>query len=74
MYERGVVVNGGAGAIAVRFHFPMIGLGDGKSGLGPGIAFTEDNINRLISTERMAPSGAACLDLAWQHRASLLDV
>jgi transcriptional regulator with XRE-family HTH domain len=47
-------------------------LGDGKSGLGPGIAFTEDNINRLITTERMAPSGAACLQLAWLHRQTVL--
>ncbi len=36
--------------------------------------FTFDHamINRLLTTESMAPSGAACLSLAWQHRGSIL--
>jgi len=36
--------------------------------------FTFDGqaIERLMSTQPIAPSGAACLQLAWQHRASIL--
>jgi hypothetical protein len=36
--------------------------------------FTFDGpvIERLLSTQPIAPSGAACLYLAWQHRASIL--
>jgi hypothetical protein len=36
--------------------------------------FTFDNatIDRLLTTEAMAPSGAACLSLAWQHRKFLI--
>jgi hypothetical protein len=39
---------------------------------GRGIALTEDNVDRLVSSEPMAPSGAACLELAWRHRQLLL--
>lgn len=35
-------------------------------------AFDEDTVRRLLGTEPFAPSGAACLRLAWQHRASFL--
>jgi hypothetical protein len=37
-------------------------------------AFTFDHatIRRLLDTEPLAPSGAACLHLAWEHRASIL--
>lgn len=34
--------------------------------------FNGSTINDLLTTEAMAPSGAACLHLAWQHRASVL--
>jgi hypothetical protein len=37
-----------------------------------GIPFTEENIDRLVLDEPMAPPGAACLYLAWQHRDLLL--
>ncbi len=30
-------------------------------------------VHDLLTTEPMAPSGAACLHLAWQHRTSLLS-
>jgi hypothetical protein len=39
---------------------------------GRGIALTEDNVDRLVTSEPMAPSGAACLELAWRHRELLL--
>jgi hypothetical protein len=35
---------------------------------GRGIALTEDNVDRLVTSKAMAPSGAACLELAWRHR------
>jgi hypothetical protein len=37
-------------------------------------AYTFDHatITRLLDTEPLAPSGAACLRLAWEHRASIL--
>ncbi len=34
--------------------------------------FDGSTINDLLTTEAMAPSGAACLYLAWQHHASVL--
>jgi hypothetical protein len=37
-----------------------------------GIPFTERNVRRLLDAESIAPSGAACLELAWRHRGSLL--
>ncbi len=35
-------------------------------------AFEDSTIHDLLTTEPMAPSGAACLHLAWQHQALLL--
>lgn len=37
-----------------------------------GIAFTEDNVTRLLTEEHLAPAAAACLHLAWHHRDLLL--
>jgi len=31
------------------------------------------NVRRLLDDEPIAPPGAACLELAWQHRDLLLD-
>jgi len=42
-------------------------------GSATGIPFTEENVERLLADEPMAPPGAACLYLAWQHRDLLLD-
>ncbi|MGH3911897.1 MAG: helix-turn-helix domain-containing protein, partial [Pseudonocardiaceae bacterium] len=36
-----------------------------------GVPFTEAAVRRMLETEPMAPSGAACLALAWQHRGFL---
>jgi hypothetical protein len=35
-------------------------------------SFDGSTIERLLSTEPFAPSGAACLYLAWQHRSSVI--
>lgn len=37
-----------------------------------GIAFTDENVTRLLTEERLAPAAAACLHLAWHHRDLLL--
>jgi transcriptional regulator with XRE-family HTH domain len=39
--------------------------------ISDGIPFTEENVRRLLDDEPLAPAAAACLDLAWQHRAEL---
>lgn len=38
-----------------------------------GIPFTSQNVNRLLSSEPMAPPGAGCISLAWRYRAFLLS-
>jgi hypothetical protein len=37
-----------------------------------GVPFTGTNVERLLGSGLMAPAAAACLQLAWQHRALLL--
>ncbi|CUU57866.1 Transcriptional regulator, contains XRE-family HTH domain [Parafrankia irregularis] len=37
-----------------------------------GIPFTQASLRRLVDTEPLAPSAAACLELAWRHRETLL--
>jgi hypothetical protein len=43
-----------------------------RTGFRLGIRFTEDNVNRLLEAEPIAPAAAGCLELAWQHRDLLL--
>jgi hypothetical protein len=43
-----------------------------RAGTPSGIAFDADNVQRCLTTEPMAPPGAACLALAWQHRDLIL--
>ncbi len=38
-----------------------------------GIAFTAENIHRLLETHPLAPAAAACLRLAWDHRDLILS-
>lgn len=37
-----------------------------------GIPFTHTALRRLVDTEPLAPAAAACLELAWRHRETLL--
>jgi hypothetical protein len=39
---------------------------------GHGLAFSQQNVTRLLEREPMASPGAACLALAWRHRIALL--
>jgi transcriptional regulator with XRE-family HTH domain len=41
-------------------------------GHAEGVPFTGSNVERLLGSGLMAPAAAACLYLAWQHRAQLL--
>lgn len=45
------------------------------TGGGPaaGIPFEHRVVERLLTTEPMAPAAAACLELAWRHRDALLS-
>ncbi|MGH3942055.1 MAG: helix-turn-helix domain-containing protein [Pseudonocardiaceae bacterium] len=57
---------------AVQFNEEgeIITVGDGKP--IEGVPFTEAAVRRMLETEPMvAPSGAACLALAWRHRDAL---
>ncbi|MGH3913138.1 MAG: hypothetical protein ACRDTC_06975 [Pseudonocardiaceae bacterium] len=36
-----------------------------------GVPFTDAAVRRMLESEPMASSGAACLALAWQHRDAL---
>ena len=38
-----------------------------------GIPFTEERVEQLLGSQPMAPAAAACLALAWRHRAVVLD-
>ena len=37
-----------------------------------GLPFTEDKVREILHGGRVAPAAAACLHLAWEHRAQLL--
>lgn len=39
-----------------------------------GVPFTEACVGRMLTSEPLAPPGAACLALAWQHREVLLGL
>jgi transcriptional regulator with XRE-family HTH domain len=43
-----------------------------RDGSTVGIPFEQRNIERLLTSEPMAPAAASCLELAWRHRAVLL--
>ncbi|GAB2763821.1 hypothetical protein GCM10027174_45560 [Salinifilum aidingensis] len=47
----------------------VVGLGDGRA--ADGVPFTVESVNRLLASEPLASSGAACPSLAWQHREHL---
>jgi transcriptional regulator with XRE-family HTH domain len=47
-------------------------FGEQGNRTGHGLAFTEQNVTRLLEREPMASPGAACLALAWRHRVALL--
>ncbi|MCA1673673.1 MAG: XRE family transcriptional regulator, partial [Actinobacteria bacterium] len=56
---------------AVRFNEEgeIVTLGGGAP--TEGIPFTEASVRRMLDTEPMSDSGAACLALTWQHRHAL---
>jgi hypothetical protein len=38
-----------------------------------GVPFTQESVERFSAAKPMQPAGAALLQLAWQHRATLLS-
>lgn len=59
-----------AGLVATNSEGAVVSA---SSSLSEGIAFTEENVRRLLDEEPLAPAAAACIDLAWQHSGMLLD-
>jgi transcriptional regulator with XRE-family HTH domain len=49
-------------------------VGVGGSRPVEGVPFTLASVRRLLEAEPMAPPGAACLALAWQHRGQLMGL
>jgi hypothetical protein len=45
----------------------------GVQGAGRGIPFSQERVDQLLDREPLAPAAAACLALAWRHRATILD-
>jgi hypothetical protein len=50
----------------------IVAIGDGRA--TEGVPFTREAIERMLGSEPMAAPGAACLALAWQHRARILGL
>jgi transcriptional regulator with XRE-family HTH domain len=59
---------------AVRYNDEgeIVAIGDGR--VTEGIPFTQQAVDRLLTSEPLASPGAGCLALAWQHRSQLLGV
>jgi hypothetical protein len=57
-------------AVRINDEGEIVGIGDGRA--TEGIPFTEECVDRMLSSEPMASPGAACLALAWEHRHHLL--
>jgi len=59
-------------AVRVNAEGVVVSLGRDHAA-AEGIPFTPENVTRLLCSEPMASPGAACLTLAWRHRAALLS-
>jgi len=55
--------------VRVNEEGELVAVGGGTP--ADGVPFTESTVTRLLTSEPMTSSGAACLALAWQHRAQL---
>jgi transcriptional regulator with XRE-family HTH domain len=55
--------------VRVNEEGELVAVGDGAP--ADGVPFTESTVTRLLTSEPITSSGAACLALAWQHRARL---
>jgi transcriptional regulator with XRE-family HTH domain len=60
-----------AGLVASNAEGSLVTAGPNRR-LSDGIPFTQEAVRRLIDREPLAPSAAACLELAWRHRAALV--
>ncbi len=60
-----------AGMVPVNAEGSVVTTGPHRRA-SEGIPFTHAAVRRLIEHEPLAPSAAACLELAWRHRETLL--
>ncbi|MGF7238735.1 MAG: helix-turn-helix domain-containing protein [Frankia sp.] len=60
-----------AGLVTSNAEGTVVSFGPGRRATD-GIPFTLEAVRRLIEREPLAPSAAACLELAWRHRATLV--
>jgi len=59
------------GMVTTNDEGSVVTAGPGRAS-SDGIPFTHSAVRRLIESEPLAPSAAACLELAWRHRERLL--
>ncbi|WP_322767885.1 helix-turn-helix transcriptional regulator [Frankia sp. Cr1] len=60
-----------SGMVPINAEGSVVTTGPGRRACD-GIPFTPAAVRRLIEQEPLAPSAAACLELAWRHRGTLL--
>jgi transcriptional regulator with XRE-family HTH domain len=51
----------------------FVDVNDEGSVVGARIPFTEKGVHEVLSSGRIAPAGAGCIRLAWQHRDRILS-
>ncbi len=62
------------GIVTTNAEGRLVGEGDGNQVLAvAGVPFTQESVERFSATKPMQPAGVALLQLAWQHRATLLS-
>jgi hypothetical protein len=71
VFDRAVFDDVFAGLVAGNDEGRMV-TGPATATAGPGVAFSEQNVNRFTTSEPMQAAGAALLRMAWAHRRSLL--
>jgi hypothetical protein len=57
-------------AIAGEF----VDVNDEGSVVKARVPFSEEGVHSILESRRIAPAGAGCIHLAWQHRAQILSV
>ena len=51
----------------------FVDANDEGSVVGTRIPFTEAGVRSVLTSGRIAPAGAGCIHLAWQHRDRILS-
>ena len=61
------------GIVTTNAEGHLVGDGDQAPAVA-GVPFTQESVERFSATKPMQPAGAALLQLAWRHRATLLSM